>query len=122
MKQRKKRKTKGVFMKKELYLVLENSETAFATLEELKKEGFNATVISTESLRHAVDYFPEEHHFVNLRQLEQKQLLQSLLCLFVVDAEKLNNIKEVIRQYTNNFKDIKGFMYSRDIADYEGSI
>ena len=109
-------------MKKELYLVLENSETAFATLEELKKEGFNATVISTESLRHAVDYFPEEHHFVNLRQLEQKQLLQSLLCLFVVDADKLNNIKEVIRQYTNNFEDIKGFMYSRDIADYEGSI
>ena len=109
-------------MKKELYLVLENSETAFATLEELKKEGFNATVISTESLRHAVDYFPEENHFVNLRQLEQKQLLQSLLCLFVVDAEKLNTIKEVIRQYTNNFKDIKGFMYSRDITDYEGSI
>ena len=108
-------------MKKELYLVLENSETAFATLEELKKEGFNATVISTESLRHAVDYFPEEHHFVNLRQLEQKQLLQSILCLFVVDADKLNNIKEVIRQYTNNFKDIKGIMYSRPVDDYEGS-
>ncbi len=53
-------------MKKELYLVLKSSDRAFATLEELKKEGFNATVLSGESLRHAVDYYPEEHHFFNL--------------------------------------------------------
>ena len=109
-------------MKKELYLVLKSSNKAFETLEELKKEGFNATVMSGESLRHAVDYFPEEHHFVNLRQLEQKELAQSVLCLFVVDEEKLEAIKNTIRSYTNNFKDIKGFMYSRDITDYEGSI
>ena len=109
-------------MKKELYLVLENNEKAFETLEELRKEGFNATVISTESLRHAVDYYPEEHHFFNLRQLEQKQLNQSVLCLFVVESEQLETIKNVVRHYTNSFKDIKGFMYSRDITDYEGSI
>ena len=109
-------------MKKELYLVLKTSDRAFSTLEELKKEGFNATVMSGESLRHAVDYYPEEHHFVNLRQLEQKELAQSVLCLFVVDSDKLETIKNVIRSYTNNFKDIKGFMYSRDISDYEGSI
>ena len=109
-------------MKKELYLVLKSSDKAFETLEELKREGFNATVMSGESLRHAVDYFPEEHHFVNLRQLEQKELAQSVLCLFVVDEEKLEAIKNTIRSYTNNFKDIKGFMYSRDITDYEGSI
>ena len=49
-------------MKKELRLVLKSSDRAFSTLEELKREGFNATVVSTESLRHAVDYYPEEHH------------------------------------------------------------
>ena len=90
-------------MKKELYLVLKSSDRAFATLEELKKEGFNATVLSGESLRHAVDYYPEEHHFFNLRQLEQKELAQSVLCLFIVDENKLNDIKNVIRSYTNNF-------------------
>ena len=46
-------------MKKELYLVLKSSDKAFETLEELKREGFNATVVSGESLRHAVDYYPE---------------------------------------------------------------
>lgn len=109
-------------MKKELNLVLKSSDRAFSTLEELKKEGFNATVVSTESLRHAVDYYPEEHHFFNLRHLEKKEMLESILCIFVVDEEQLESIKQVIRKHTNNFNDIKGFMYSRDIEDYEGSI
>lgn len=109
-------------MKKELYLVLKSSDRAFSTLEELKREGFNATVVSTESLRQAVDYYPEEHHFFSLRHLEQKELTQSVLCLFLVDADKIEHLKQIIRDYTNNFKDIKGFMYSRAIEDYEGSI
>ena len=109
-------------MKKELYLVLKSSDKAFETLEELKREGFNATVVSGESLRHAVDYYPEEHHFFNLRQLEQKELAQSVLCLFIIDENKLETIKDIIRRYARNFEDIKGFMYSRDINDYEGSI
>ena len=109
-------------MKKELSLVLESTDRAFATLEELKKEGFNATVISTESLRTAVEYYPEEHHFFNLRHLEKRELLNSVMCIFVIDEEKLETVKKIIRDFTNNFKDIKGFMYSRDIEDYEGSI
>ncbi len=109
-------------MKKELYLVLKTSEMAFSTLEELRSQGFNATVMSTESLRHAVDYYPGEHHFFNLRQLEKREMLESVLCLFVVEENELERVKNIIRECTNNFKDIKGFMYSRDIQDYEGSI
>ena len=109
-------------MKKELFIVIESTNKAFDTLQEIKSEGFNATVISTESLRHAVDYNPGEHHFINLRHLEEKDMLESILCLFVVDASKLDGLKQIIRECTNSFKDIKGFMYSRDIADYEGSI
>lgn len=109
-------------MKKTLYLVLKNSEKAYKTLKELKTKGYNATVISTESLRHAIDYHPEEHHFYNLRHLENEEMLESMLCLFVIDEEKEDDIKNIIREFTNNFKDIKGFMYTRDILDYEGSI
>ena len=109
-------------MKKELQLVLKGSNRAVEALEALKAEGFNATVISTDSLRHAVDYYPGDHHFFNLRQFENHDMMESVLCLFVVDEEKLETLKDVIRRYTNNFKDIKGFMYSHDILDYEGSI
>ena len=109
-------------MKVELTLVLKSTEKAYETLQQLAEQGFNATVISTESLRHAVDYYPGEHHFFNLRQLENKEMLESVLCVFVVEQDKLEQLKNVIREFTNNFKDIKGFMYSRSIDDYEGSI
>ena len=109
-------------MKRELYLVLKSTDDAYLTLEKLKNEGFNATVINTESLHHAVDYYPGEHHFFTLRHFEQRETLESILCLFVVEENKLDELKKIIRKYTNNFNNIKGFMYSRPIEDYEGSI
>lgn len=109
-------------MKIELTLVLKSTDRAYETLQQLKEAGFNATVMSTESLRHAVDYYPGEHHFINLRHVEDRELLESILCVFVVDDNRLENLKAVIRECTSNFKDIKGFMYSRSIDDYEGSI
>ena len=109
-------------MKVELTLVLKTTERAYETLEQIKNAGFNATVMSTESLRHAVDYYPGEHHFINLRHIAQKEMLESVLCLFVVDQEHLEELKTVIRRCTSSFQDIKGFMYSRSIEDYEGSI
>ena len=108
-------------MKKVLYLVLENSPKAIETLEELKKEGFNATVVSTESLRHALDESPEDHHFFGLRHLE-KEVSTSSLCLFIIEEHQLPVITNVIKECTNNFKDIKGFMYSQSVDNYEGSI
>ena len=109
-------------MKKELYLVLETNSRAYTTLQEIKAQGYNATVVSTESLRHAVDYVPNDHHFFNLRHLEKQVDFESILCLFLVDEEKIDSLKQLIRNQTNYFKDIKGFMYSRTVEDYEGSI
>ena len=107
---------------KELYLMLKGSDQAFRTLEKLKAEGYNATVLNAESLHHAVDYYPEEHHFFTLRHLEKKEAAESMLCLFVLSDEKVEQAKKIIRGYTNNFRDIKGFMYSHTIEDYEGSL
>ncbi|MCR5332653.1 MAG: hypothetical protein K6E11_01365 [Bacilli bacterium] len=109
-------------MKRELTLVLKSTQRAYETLQEIKNAGFNGTVISTESLRHAVDYYPGEQHFFNLRYLEKREMLESVLCVFVVEDDKVDTLKDVIRKCTNNFEDIKGFMYSRSIEDYEGSI
>ena len=109
-------------MKVELTLVLETTKKAHETLEQIKDAGFNATVMSSESLRHALDYYPGEHHFINLRHIEEQENLESVLCLFVIEDHRLEELKSVIRYYTNKFQDIKGFMYSRSIDDYEGSI
>lgn len=109
-------------MKRALYLVLKSTESAFHTLEELKRDGYNATIMSTESLRHVVDDNPEEHHFYSLRHYEQNELSQSFLCLFVVEEKDANNLKASIRRLTDNFKSVKGFMFSKAIEDFEGSI
>lgn len=109
-------------MKVELTLVLKTTDRAYGTLEALKKAGYNATVMTTESLRHAVDYYPGEHTFINLRQVEKRDTYESILGVFVVDSERLDHLKSVIREYTKNFTEIKGFMYSRSIDDFEGSI
>ena len=49
-------------------------------------------------------------------------LLAFYKATILVDDNRLEDLKNVIREYTNNFKEIKGFMYSRPIDDYEGSI
>lgn len=109
-------------MKRILYLVLKSTPEAVHTLDEIRKDGYNATVMTTESLRHAVEELPEEKHFFTLRQVERVQTNESILCLFIVDEDKLEHLKEVIRNNTDNFNSIKGFMFSRPIEDYEGSI
>ena len=109
-------------MKKALYLVLKATPKAYETFEDLRSRGFNGTAISTESLRKAVEYYPEEHHFFNLRQLDNNEVKESILVLFVVDEENLQELKDVIRWDTENFTKPKGFMYSIDLYDYEGNI
>lgn len=108
-------------MKKILYLVLKNTPKAHETLEALKEKGFNGTVIGSNSLRHTMEYFPEEHTFLNLRQLENNENTESVMCMFVWDEDVINIIKEEIRIHTDNFKNVKGFMFSENIEDYEGS-
>lgn len=108
-------------MKKELHLVLENCPQAYRTLEELKAKGFNATILSGESLRHAVDDYPEEHHFLSLRHIEKRELLETIYVIFVAESQRVEEMKEIVRRDTEGFKAIKGFMYSQAIEDYEGS-
>ena len=109
-------------MKRVLYLILKNSPIAHRTLEELRKDGYNMTLISSESLRHAIEDFPEDHHFFTLRNLEAQQAQESLLGIFVGEEEQVEQIKKSIRLSTNNFQDIHGFMFSEKAEDYEGSI
>ena len=109
-------------MKRIVYLVLKSTPDTIHTLEEIRRDGYNATIMTTESLRHAMDELPEERHFFTLRQVEKMSANESILCLFIVDEDKLEHLKEVVRSNTDNFNRIKGFMFSRPIEDYEGSI
>ena len=109
-------------MKKILYLVFKSSPEAVHVLDQIRNEGYNATVMSTESLRHAFEELPEERHFFTLRHAQKVKVNESVLCLFIIDEEKLEELKNIVREKTDNFFKVKGFMFSRDIKDFEGSI
>ena len=51
-------------MKRIVYLVLKSSLESVHTLEEIRKDGYNATIMTTESLRHAIDEKTEEKYFL----------------------------------------------------------
>ena len=89
---------------------------------DLRSRGFNGTAVNSESLRRVVESYPEEHHFFNFWDLEQHELKESILVIFVVDEDKSEELKDVIRWDTNNFTNPKGFMYSFELNDYEGNI
>lgn len=109
-------------MKYILYLILKNTSKSYHVLEQIKSHGYNATLVSTESLRHALDEFPEENSFFTLRNYETQKFQESILCMFIEPEEKLEELKQVIRIYTNCFLDIKGGMFSKKLEDYEGTI
>jgi hypothetical protein len=109
-------------MKKILYLILGKDAVALDVLDSIKKSGYNGTLIETASLRHALDdSFPEDKHFFSLVNYESHLKKESLLALFVVNEESLEPLKQCIRDHTDNFKKIKGGMFSRSISDYEGT-
>ncbi len=112
----------GEHMKVLVYLVLKETPEAVRTLNQIAQDGYNATVLTTESLHHAIEELPEERHFFTLRQVEKVQTNDSILCMFVVDEDKVNHLKEAVRNNTDNFKKIKGFMFSHKLEDFEGSI
>lgn len=109
-------------MKKILYLILGKDAVALDVLDSIKRSGYNGTLIETASLRHALDdTFPEDKHFFSLVNYESHLKDESLLALFVVNEESLEPLKQCIRDHTDNFKKIKGGMFSRSISDYEGT-
>lgn len=109
-------------MKKILYLILGKDAVALDVLDSIKRSGYNGTLIETASLRHALDdSFPEDKHFYSLVNYESHLKEESLLALFVVNEESLEPLKQCIRDHTDNFRKIKGGMFSRSISDYEGT-
>lgn len=109
-------------MRKVLYVVLKNNSEAYEILQNLKNEGFNGTLIGSNSLKHTMDVFPEEHHFLNLRHIEDSESSDFILCMFVWEEDVIEIIREKIRKATGNFKDVHGFMFSKRVEDYEGTL
>lgn len=111
-----------MFMKRVLFLFLENGQPAINALEEIRSEGYNGTLVGGASLRHAFeDMLPEERHFFSLANWEADNNKESTLSLFIVDEKDVDVLKDAIRKCTDDFKTVKGAFFSLPLDDYEGS-
>ena len=109
-------------MKRILYLFLENSPIAVEVLGAVKKKGYNGTMLETISVRHAIDSEVEETHFFSLMNWDMLNNRESSVTMFLVDETKVEDLKNEIREHTDDFKKVKGGMFTKKIDDFEGNI
>ncbi len=109
-------------MKRILYLFLESGEAALEAYSSIKRSGYNGTLIESASLRHTLDFSElADRHFFSLSSYEASQNKEeSTFAMFIVDESKLDDLKNTIREHTDNFRKVKGAMFSKAIEDYEG--
>ena len=110
-------------MKQLVFLILDHGNLVDDIFRVLSKEGFNATVLQARSIKHMLE--DEEHddiHFLNISHLEKHiSFPASTFCYFIVEQDRVETLKGCIRETTDNFKKIKGAMFSYPISDFEGS-
>ena len=111
-------------MKNILILILKNGDATGELFQILSQKGFNSSVLIAKSLKHILqdDEEDDDRMFFNLRHLATGTHKDSCFSYFILDDEDLKTVKDLIRKYTNNFKDVRGGMYSYKIDNYEGSI
>lgn len=111
-------------MKNLLILILDHGDLVDDIFHELSKNGFNATVLNARSIKHIIEDEEEtdDIHFLNISHLNKNTFATTTTCYFIVDDVELNKLKDLIRTSTDNFKKIKGAMFSYPINDLEGTI
>ncbi len=109
-------------MKRILYLFLENSPIAVEVLSAVKAKGYNGTMLETISVRHAIDSELEETHFFSLMNWDMLNNRESTVTMFLVDEDKVEDLKNEVRIHTNYFAKIKGGMFTKKVEDFEGNI
>lgn len=109
-------------MKHMLFLILDHGDLVDELFKELSKHHYNATVLSARSIKHLLEDEESEHlHFISLARLDSHLSNASTTCYFVIEEDKIEELKKLIRYETNNFTKIKGGMFTMPLKDYEGS-
>lgn len=110
-------------MKHLLFITLEDTDETSKVLRELSNKGFNATIQTSTSLKHAVkeEEMEDIPLFISLHSIEKMKKIESVSMFLVVNDENIENIKTLIREGTNNFTTTRGMIAELDIKKFEGS-
>lgn len=111
-------------MKTLVYLILDRGEETDEIFSSLLESGYNGTLIKTQSIKHILN----QEQFASSAVLSLSDLAenthasgQNSTCFFVLEEEKLEEFKNIIRAKTASFEKIHGAMFEVPILHYEGS-
>ena len=109
-------------MKKILFSVLERGNATDELYSDIIDSGYNGTLIKTQSLKHVLhnDSFKA---VLSLSQIAEDthEAGQNATIFVIVEEEKLEALKEMIRSHTDTFSTIHGAMFVLPIDEFEGS-
>lgn len=111
-------------MKTLVYVILDRGEETDEIFSSLLESGYNGTLIKTQSIKHILN----QEQFASSAVLSLSDLAenthasgQNSTCFFVLEEDKLEDFKGIIREKTDSFKKIHGAMFEVPILHYEGS-
>ena len=112
-----------ITMKHLLCIIFEDNDNSAKLLHELSYKGFNATVIASTSLNHVLhSESADTPIFITLNMLTKNRAFEENTTIFcVLDEDKLEEAKEIVRKVTENFTSIHGGMFTMPLESYEGS-
>jgi|LAHS01.1.fsa_nt_gb hypothetical protein len=111
-------------MKVLLFAVLDRGPATDALYSAIIADGYNGTIIKTQSLKHILAKNDLESPAVlSLSQIAEDthEAGQNSTMFVIVDENKLPKLQKDIRQYTENFTKIHGAMFVVPIESFEGS-
>lgn len=111
-------------MKVMLFAVLERGRATDELYSAIIADGYNGTIIKTQSLKHIL----RNEEFENAATLSLSQIAeetheggQNSTMFVIVDEKKLSRLQQDIREHTENFTRIHGAMFVVPISSFEGS-
>lgn len=111
-------------MKVLLFAVLDRGEATDALYAAIIADGYNGTIIKTQSLKHILNNAAlEKTAVLSLSEIAEDTHLsgQNSTMFVIVDDTKLPQLQKDIRHYTENFTKIHGAMFVVPIESFEGS-
>ncbi|HBM70862.1 MAG TPA: hypothetical protein DEF61_02385 [Firmicutes bacterium] len=109
-------------MKVLLFAILDHQEETEKLLHQLSSEGYNGTVIPTSGLHHVLPSFNDSQTGAISLSCMVDDLPSGNITLFIViEEEKVEILKEKIRNATSSFKKIKGGMFVLPLSSVEGT-
>ena len=108
-------------MKVMLFAILDQAEETETLLRKLSKEGYNGTVISTTGMHHVLPKNEGESVSVSLSMLTDDLPSGNLTLFIIIEEEKLEALKQEIREATENWTRVKGGMFVLPLVSVEGT-